>query len=293
MALKQKKYADKTRKERFALFALVNQGLDEQEALIQLRPDDSNRSRRLDTWIKYGVWPIPADELEAFGREYLDDDGFQTTSELVVPTSSELVESTSELVQGDSGTGTHESSYTLKTSDTAGPELLACTSQSEETVLDTMSTLVPDTLETNSDQPSDMLEPAASAENTTLVQPTRRAGTETTRPLVDELVDDNADEVKEMMSHLLVLHRRGQLAKLACDLPELITKTPSPMPRLPARPLSVYCNDNLRKMAVAKALKDPDLPARETWNPSSLTSYLLWQYLGCPTKEEIENWSEE
>ena len=40
MALRQEKYAAKTRKDRFGLLALVNQGLNEQDAMVHLLPDD-------------------------------------------------------------------------------------------------------------------------------------------------------------------------------------------------------------------------------------------------------------
>ena len=123
-------------------------------------------------------------------------------------------------------------------------------------------------------------------------------------PLVDELVettsrassglvDDDPDEIKEMMSQLLALHRQGKLARLASDSKELPHRILPHMPILPAKPLSIYCNENLRKMAEAKALQDPELPVGVKWNRSTLTSYLLWRYLGSPTRAEIENWSEE
>lgn len=123
-----------------------------------------------------------------------------------------------------------------------------------------------------------------------LVAPT----TQTTSDVLGGLVWGNPEEITTMLDELLALHRTGKLAELGKDRIDTPSAPPlPPMPRLSAKPLSIYTNENLRKMAERKAQNDPNLPAGTTWNRSTLTSYLLWEYLGFPSAEEIENWSGE
>lgn len=113
---------------------------------------------------------------------------------------------------------------------------------------------------------------------------------QTTSSVLGGLVDSNPEEFTTMLEKLLALHRAGRIPELT---EQASPKALPSMPKLSAKPLSIYCNENLRKMAEIKAQNDPNLPAGTNWNRSSLTSYLLWEYLGFPSREEIEDWTEE
>jgi hypothetical protein len=58
-------------------------------------------------------------------------------------------------------------------------------------------------------------------------------------------------------------------------------------PTLPKKPLSIYSNSKLSEMAIQKAQTDPNLPSGCNWNKSTLTNQLLYEYLECPSREEI------
>ena len=97
MAKSTETIAKETRKVRFRLHALVQGGMTLQEALVKILPTDSNRSKKLKTWQRMGLYPVNSEELRIFGNQTETP----RTSTLPVSTSSPigvLVETTSQPV---------------------------------------------------------------------------------------------------------------------------------------------------------------------------------------------------
>jgi hypothetical protein len=214
MGISTERMAEETRDARLKMHELVEQGKDEMEALGEALPDDKNRSRKLKTWKKRGLWPMPQEEMDEHGQKKEKRSSGRTRKapprRRAAPTSQ---------VVGDTS---NESAF----------------------------------------------DPAAVLPSMALEFP---------------------DEFKAMIAQLFALHRAGKLAEMDKE-PE---EPPSPavlppMPKLSMKPSSVYLSVKLMEMAEKKAQEDPTLPAGTTWTRSALVSYLVWQYCGCPTAQDVE-----
>jgi hypothetical protein len=118
----------------------------------------------------------------------------------------------------------------------------------------------------------------------------------TTQPTSKQLTppSEDTEEVQAMMEQLLKLYRSGKLEELEqAEALETPTATRPHMPRLEMKPSSTYLSVKLMAMAEKKAKEDPTLPAGQAWNRSSIVNYLIWEYLGYPSTEEVEGSSEE
>jgi len=60
--LKPLQMADRPGKIRFKT-SMVQQGIEENEALRQVTPGNSNRASSFKTWKERGLWPVPESEL--------------------------------------------------------------------------------------------------------------------------------------------------------------------------------------------------------------------------------------
>ena len=241
--------AEESREVRFKMHRLVEGGMGERIALRNVLKNDGNRSRKLSTWRKRGLWPVPAEELAEHGQAVIEETE-QTTSTLTAPTRPEtpqLVEATRPL-----------------------PEDLVISNESEtETALEP----TPPTVEV-----SQKKDPRTTQPTSGLLAPP----------------SEDTEEVNAMMEQLLSLYRSGRLAELAeSEAQETTTTTRPHMPRLKMKPSSTYLSVELMAMAEAKAQEDPTLPAGQTWNRSSIVNYLIWEYLGYPSAEEVEGQSGE
>ena len=219
MGISTERMAEETRAIRLKMQELVDQGMDEMEALGDVLPEDKNRTRKLKTWKKRGLWPMHKEEIK------------------------------------EQGAKTPKRSSERKRKAPARRR-----AETNRPVVDATS-----------HPPADV--PAA---------------------ILPDMALESPDEFKAMIAQLFALHRAGKLAEMEKEPEE--PPAPAvlpPMPKLVMKPSSVYLSVKLMEMAEQKAQEDPTLPAGTTWTRSALVSYLVWQYCGCPTAQEVERAPEE
>lgn len=89
------------------------------------------------------------------------------------------------------------------------------------------------------------------------------------------------------------LHQAGIFRQMlegkavVADSGQTLTRMPS-FPGEPNGPTSIVLNTKLKKLALEKAKSDPGYPSGVKLGISGLVTWLIWQYVGCPSDLESE-----